>query len=215
MRGPASCPGAAGGGRWWLRSHRRCCAAYISADGRLCPSQPRRRPGKPGSVWGAADGCAAGGRHGGGPGGAHAQLRAAPARVLRVLAGRAYAGLPARPPASPWLACRLSDRAVFPGSGKVVPCFTEAASWYYGELPGVGVQGNRSGAAGRGLPPALVELKAGLEAAHGGLPRENSGSRWPKVTLGALGDARRLLPDQLHRLNALCACARCDTLSWQ
>ncbi|KAK9826359.1 hypothetical protein WJX81_001998 [Elliptochloris bilobata] len=57
----------------------------------------------------------------------------------------------------------------------------------------------------RGLPPALVELKAGLEAAHDSLPRENSGSRWPKVTLGVLGDARRLLPDQLERLNALCA----------
>jgi hypothetical protein len=62
-------------------------------------------------------------------------------------------------------------------------------------------------AARSGLPPALVALKAGLEAAHAGLPRENPGSRWPKVTLGVLGDARRLLPDQLARLNALCACA--------
>ncbi len=62
-------------------------------------------------------------------------------------------------------------------------------------------------AARSGLPPALVALKAGLEAAHAGLPRENPGSRWPKATLGMLGDARRLLPDQLARLNALCACA--------
>ena len=86
-----------------------------------------------------------------------------------------------------------------------------AASWLCGELHrvkhGVSVQGYGSGAAARGLPPALVELKAGLEAAHGGLPRENSGSRWPKVTLGVLGDARRLLPDQLDCLNTLCACA--------
>lgn len=82
-----------------------------------------------------------------------------------------------------------------------------AASWVCGELHGESVQGDGSGAATRGLPPALVELKAGLEAAHGGLPRENSGSRWPKITLGVLGDARRLLPDQLDRLNALCACA--------
>lgn len=71
---------------------------------------------------------------------------------------------------------------------------------------------DESTAATRGLPPALVKLKAGLEAAHSGLPRENSGSRWPKITLGVLGDARRLLPDQLDRLNALCACACFATL---
>ena len=90
------------------------------------------------------------------------------------------------------ICCHASQKAVF---------------WCHRELRGVNARSDESGAAIRGLPPALVELKAGLEAAHSGLPRENSGSRWPKITLGVLGDARRLLPDQLHRLNALCACA--------
>ena len=58
----------------------------------------------------------------------------------------------------------------------------------------------------RGFPPALVELKHAIAEAAPGLKAENPGSRWPKTSLGALGDSARLTPDQLDRLNAICRC---------
>jgi len=58
----------------------------------------------------------------------------------------------------------------------------------------------------RGFPPALEALKAALSAQHAGaLPAENPGSRWPKSSLGCLVDGRRLTPDELSRLHAVCA----------
>lgn len=56
----------------------------------------------------------------------------------------------------------------------------------------------------RGFPEPLVALKAGLADYYGGLPEENPGSRWPKTSLGALKDGRRLTPEQLKKLNAVC-----------
>jgi hypothetical protein len=59
----------------------------------------------------------------------------------------------------------------------------------------------------RGFPPQLAALKAGLTAAHaaaGGLPNESPGSRWPKTSLGALRDGRRLTPEQLAALLRAC-----------
>jgi len=57
-----------------------------------------------------------------------------------------------------------------------------------------------------GFPPALVELKQRIELAHGHcLPRESPGSKWPKTTLAALKDGKRLTPHQLEKLNELCA----------
>ena len=55
-----------------------------------------------------------------------------------------------------------------------------------------------------GFPPALESLKASIDAAHPGLPRENPGARWPKTTLACLRDGVRLTPDQLAALTALC-----------
>ena len=58
----------------------------------------------------------------------------------------------------------------------------------------------------RGFPPAIVELKRAMGEAAPGLKPENPGSRWPKTSLGALGDRARLTPEQLGRLNAICRC---------
>lgn len=56
-----------------------------------------------------------------------------------------------------------------------------------------------------GFPPALEELKEALSAHHGAaLPPENPGSRWPKSSLGCLANGRRLNPEELARLHAVC-----------
>ena len=39
---------------------------------------------------------------------------------------------------------------------------------------------------------------------HPTLPKENPGSRWPKTSLGALKDKKRLTPDQLALLLRIC-----------
>ena len=64
---------------------------------------------------------------------------------------------------------------------------------YWGELPPC-----------RGFPPAITELKRALSEASPGLKAENPGSRWPKTSMGALGDRQRLTPQQLQLLNAIC-----------
>ena len=56
----------------------------------------------------------------------------------------------------------------------------------------------------RGFPQPLVDLKASLSDYYSSLPPENPGSRWPKTSLGALKDGKRLTPEQLQKLNALC-----------
>lgn len=55
-----------------------------------------------------------------------------------------------------------------------------------------------------GFPPALVELKSNIYEACPELPPENPGSKWPKTTLGAVRDRKRLTPEQLTTLNAIC-----------
>ena len=64
----------------------------------------------------------------------------------------------------------------------------------------------------RGFPEALLLLKSSLESTHPALPKENSGSKWPKTTLGALRDKQRLTPDQLEALNRLCRSPPCLSL---
>ncbi len=56
----------------------------------------------------------------------------------------------------------------------------------------------------RGFPPAITQLKGVFERMHPTLPKENPGSRWPKTSLGALRDAKRLTPDQLKLLLKIC-----------
>ena len=56
----------------------------------------------------------------------------------------------------------------------------------------------------RGFPPAITQLKTVLERMHPTLPKENPGSRWPKTSLGALRDRKRLTPHQLERLLRIC-----------
>lgn len=56
-----------------------------------------------------------------------------------------------------------------------------------------------------GFPPQLAALKAALADAHGdALPKESPGSRWPKTSLGAVRDGRRLTPEQLSALLRVC-----------
>ncbi|GBF97525.1 hypothetical protein Rsub_10448 [Raphidocelis subcapitata] len=55
-----------------------------------------------------------------------------------------------------------------------------------------------------GFPPALVTLKDDVSSFYSCLPRENPGSRWPKATLGALRDGRRLTPQELAALKDVC-----------
>lgn len=55
-----------------------------------------------------------------------------------------------------------------------------------------------------GFPPALLGLKAAVDAAAPALPAESPGSRWPKTSLACLRDGRRLTPDQLATLSAIC-----------
>lgn len=56
----------------------------------------------------------------------------------------------------------------------------------------------------RGFPPPVANLKRQIDASHPGLDKENPGSLWPKTSLGALKDDKRLTPDQLKALNAIC-----------
>lgn len=56
----------------------------------------------------------------------------------------------------------------------------------------------------RGFPPALVCLKQQIGDYYSSLPKENPGSKWPKTSLGALKEGRRLTPEQLKTLNATC-----------
>jgi hypothetical protein len=56
----------------------------------------------------------------------------------------------------------------------------------------------------RGFPPAVTQLKRVLDRMHPTLPKENPGSRWPKTSLGALRDGKRLTPKQLEHLLRIC-----------
>lgn len=56
----------------------------------------------------------------------------------------------------------------------------------------------------RGLPPALAKLKQDINEYHEGLPAENPGSKWPKTSLGAVKDGKRLNPQQLETLLHIC-----------
>ena len=56
----------------------------------------------------------------------------------------------------------------------------------------------------RGFPPELEKMKEELSTAFPCLPRENPGSLWPKTSLAALEEGRRLTPDQFIRLRAIC-----------
>lgn len=58
-----------------------------------------------------------------------------------------------------------------------------------------------------GFPPSLAALKKGLAEAHPGLGPENPGSRWPKTSLGALKEGKRLSLDNLRTLKKLCSAA--------
>ena len=55
-----------------------------------------------------------------------------------------------------------------------------------------------------GVPGQAGELKRALEEALPGLPQENFGSKWPKVSLGCLRDGRTLTRDELGALDRLC-----------
>eukprot|EP00898_Chlorokybus_atmophyticus_P007833 jgi/Chlat1/8050/Chrsp73S07531 len=61
-----------------------------------------------------------------------------------------------------------------------------------------------------GFPAPLLELKKALTAESGGqtaagLPPENPGSMWPKVSLAALKDGARLTPSDLLLLHEICS----------
>jgi hypothetical protein len=49
-----------------------------------------------------------------------------------------------------------------------------------------------------------THAQADLPNYYGGLPPENPGSRWPKTSLGALRDGRRLTPEQFKVLMKIC-----------
>ena len=57
----------------------------------------------------------------------------------------------------------------------------------------------------------LVQLKQAVSAMHPSLPRENPGSKWPKTSLGAVKDRKRLTPAQLEKLIAICKCGPAHT----
>lgn len=56
----------------------------------------------------------------------------------------------------------------------------------------------------RGFPPAITQLKGVLDRMHPTLPKENPGSKWPKTSLGALKDGKRLTPEQLELMLRIC-----------
>ncbi|GBG63916.1 hypothetical protein CBR_g39921 [Chara braunii] len=55
-----------------------------------------------------------------------------------------------------------------------------------------------------GMPPAMLELREAFEQRFPYL-KENPGSRWPKTTLGAVQDNKRITPEQLRTLHRICA----------
>lgn len=57
---------------------------------------------------------------------------------------------------------------------------------------------------GSGFPDSLLALKARVAKQYPSLPKESPGSLWPKTTLGALKDGRRLTPTQLQDLIVVC-----------
>eukprot|EP00913_Durusdinium_trenchii_P032869 g30770.t1 len=57
----------------------------------------------------------------------------------------------------------------------------------------------------RGFPPQLIRLKEQVRDSYGGLAKEGPGSLWPKSTLGALADGKRLDREALKVLQQLCA----------
>ncbi|CAD7703149.1 unnamed protein product [Ostreobium quekettii] len=66
-----------------------------------------------------------------------------------------------------------------------------------------------------GFPPSLARLKSELSAEIDALPPEKPGSLWPKTTLAAVKDNRRLSPKQLTALGKICreateAMSRCS-----
>ena len=70
----------------------------------------------------------------------------------------------------------------------------------------------------RGIDPErdqpLVELKSSISDFYSSsLPPESAGSKWPKTSLGALKDGKRLTPDQLARLNELGVYPRQDSVA--
>ena len=56
----------------------------------------------------------------------------------------------------------------------------------------------------RGFAPELEKLKEELSSTFPCLPRENPGSLWPKTSLAALEEGRRLTPDQFTSLRTIC-----------
>lgn len=66
----------------------------------------------------------------------------------------------------------------------------------------------------RGFPPALTGLKAQLGEHYTALPPENPGSRWPKSSLGAVKEGKRLSPEQLDKLNTICRSEKCLYMAW-
>ena len=59
----------------------------------------------------------------------------------------------------------------------------------------------------KGFPSQLIALKELIDRSFGGLCPEGSGSKFPKATLGALRAGKRLDPEQLQKLQGLCAAA--------
>eukprot|EP01025_Chloroclados_australasicus_P020948 TRINITY_DN2201_c1_g2_i2.p1 TRINITY_DN2201_c1_g2~~TRINITY_DN2201_c1_g2_i2.p1 ORF type:complete len:240 (+),score=14.30 TRINITY_DN2201_c1_g2_i2:141-860(+) len=55
-----------------------------------------------------------------------------------------------------------------------------------------------------GFPESLLKLKLQLLEKCENLPKENSGSKWPKTTLGAVKDNRRLTPKEMEKLKSIC-----------
>eukprot|EP01023_Acetabularia_acetabulum_P066905 TRINITY_DN9108_c1_g1_i4.p1 TRINITY_DN9108_c1_g1~~TRINITY_DN9108_c1_g1_i4.p1 ORF type:complete len:272 (-),score=35.53 TRINITY_DN9108_c1_g1_i4:95-910(-) len=55
-----------------------------------------------------------------------------------------------------------------------------------------------------GFPQPLLDLKQRLNQNCSNLPKENPGSKWPKTTLGAVQDNRRITPEEFEKLKAIC-----------
>mmetsp|Transcript_23769 Transcript_23769/g.28685 ORF Transcript_23769/g.28685 Transcript_23769/m.28685 type:complete len:438 (+) Transcript_23769:48-1361(+) len=64
-----------------------------------------------------------------------------------------------------------------------------------------------------GLHPKLKEFKQKVADLYPGLAQQNPGSRWPKTTLGALKDGKRLSPKQLRALKDICVQLEVDVAS--
>eukprot|EP01024_Parvocaulis_polyphysoides_P050842 TRINITY_DN4963_c0_g2_i1.p1 TRINITY_DN4963_c0_g2~~TRINITY_DN4963_c0_g2_i1.p1 ORF type:complete len:244 (+),score=31.21 TRINITY_DN4963_c0_g2_i1:106-837(+) len=55
-----------------------------------------------------------------------------------------------------------------------------------------------------GFPQPLLNLKEKLNQNCENLPKENPGSKWPKTTLGAIRDDRRITPEEFLKLKDIC-----------